>query len=70
MTHNKSQEAGTVTSWAEALKRGRSQLLAAKKRVHDLTLAIRVCEQKVRSGERFPVESHGVPSVSSEEGAL
>jgi hypothetical protein len=62
VTHKESQI--TVGGWARALDDARRQLAAAKKRVKELTIAIRVCEERVRDGEPFP----GERQINGQEG--
>ena len=44
------------SGWKNALEDARCQLDAAKKRVKELTIAVRVCEERVESGDPFPGE--------------
>jgi len=46
-----------VKSWAEALDDAQAQLRAAKGRVKELSVAVRVCEQRVKSGDPWPGRS-------------
>ena len=44
------------SGWQRALADAKQQLDAAKRRVKELQIAVRVCEQRVAAGEPFPTE--------------
>ena len=53
-TNKKSQHDEVVAGWSYALADGRRQMAAARRRVRELSLAVRVCEERVRNGEKWP----------------
>jgi hypothetical protein len=44
----------TLLSWADALTDAEKQLENVKRRARELAAVVRVCKQRVRSGEPFP----------------